>query len=98
MDNIPVALSDALRVESRAGDDLSGDRERCYSYAVWFQVGSEHGRGGPESGFAERDRGEGWDRVVCESPPVTMMVPEPAAFMAGAAAWATTMAPITSTA
>ena len=38
--------------------------------------------------------GIGWS---AKPPPVTMMVPEPAARMAGAATWATTMAPMTST-
>jgi len=36
--------------------------------------------------------------MICESAPVAIMVPNPAAFMTGAATCATTMALITSTA
>ena len=80
------------------GDSEGSDRERRHSYAVRFQIDPEHRRGRPESGLAERDRREGRDRMVCEAPPVTIMVPNPAAFIARAATCATTMALITSTA
>ncbi len=98
MDDIPVALSNTLRVKGSTGNDPSGDRERRHSYAVRFQVGPEHRRGRPECGLAERDRREGWDRMIGESTPVTIMVPNFAALIAGAATCATTMALITSTA
>jgi hypothetical protein len=68
LDNVPVALSNTPRVKGSTGDDLPGDRERRHPYAVRLQVGPEHRRGRPESGFAERDRREGRDRMVCECP------------------------------
>jgi hypothetical protein len=37
-DDVPVALSNTLRVEGRTGNDLSGDRECRHAYAVRFHV------------------------------------------------------------
>ena len=53
LNNVPVALSNALRVKGRTGNDLSGDRKRRHADTVRFQVGPEDRRGRPESGFAE---------------------------------------------
>jgi hypothetical protein len=98
MDDLPVALGDALRVKGCTCNDLPSDREGRHADAVWFQIGPEHRRGRPEGRFAERDGRQGRDRMIGETAPVTMMVPRPAARMAGAATCATTMAPMTSTA
>ena len=97
VDNLPVAFGDALRVKGSTWDYLPCDRHCGHTDAVRFQVSAEHCRGRPESRLAEGTvarAGIGWS---ANPPPVTRMVPKPAARMAGAATCATTMALMTST-
>jgi hypothetical protein len=84
LDNIPMPFSDTLRVKSSAANDLSGPRERSHPYAVRFP-GRPRAWSLPtgERLCRERQRvpraGIGWSS---NPPPVTMMVPNPAAFIA----------------
>ena len=67
MDDLPIALCDVLGIEGGARNDLPGDRQCRHPDAIRLQIGSEHGGGGSERGFAEGNGGEGWDRMICET-------------------------------
>src|SRR5204862_7461659 len=67
MDDLPVALGDALRVKGCACNDLPGDREGRDADAVWLQIGPENRRRRPEGRFAEGDGRQGWHGIISET-------------------------------
>src|SRR5439155_582024 len=67
MDDLPVALGDALRVKGCACNDLPGDREGRDADAVWLQIGPENRRRRPEGRFAEGDGRQGWHGITSET-------------------------------
>src|SRR6266850_1206065 len=69
VDDLPVALGDASRVEGGAGNDLPGDGERRDADAIGCQVGAEHRRRRSERRLAERQGRKSWDRMIGETAP-----------------------------
>src|SRR6202044_4178425 len=69
VDNLPVALGDALRVKGSTCSYLPCYRECGHADAVRFQVSAEHCRGRPEGRLAEGNGRKGRDRVVGEPAP-----------------------------
>jgi len=92
VDNLPVAFGDALRVKGSTCDYRPCDRQCGHTDAVRFQVSASIVAADRRAALPRETvagAGIGWS---ANPPPVTRMVPEPAARMAGAATCATTMA------
>src|SRR5437588_2642511 len=63
----PVRLCDPVRVEGRVWRDLSGDCDAGDADAVVRHFGTEDGSCRPHGGFADREGGQGGNRVVGEA-------------------------------
>src|SRR3954469_4414906 len=67
MDDLPVALGDALRVKGRSGRNPPGDRKGRDADTVWPQICPEYRRRRPEGRFAEGDGRQGRDWMIGET-------------------------------
>jgi hypothetical protein len=48
MDDLPITFRDVFRIEVCADSDLPGDRQCGHPDTIRFQIGPQHGGGGPQ--------------------------------------------------